>query len=109
MRKNHSYFAVISFDLICLPILPKVTSITSECPATGDFFIPIHRSLGYLQTLPAFIVLSTAFAHKWYYVDICCDSVKHQRLSSFALFMFGPNDCCAFGTDLHIFGGSGLA
>jgi len=23
--------------------------------------------------------------------------------------MFGQNDCCARGTDLHIFGGTGLA
>lgn len=60
--KNHFYFAVISFDFICLSDLPKVTSSTSECPATGDLFCCIHRSLGFLHTLPTFILSSTAFA-----------------------------------------------
>lgn len=32
-----------------------------------------------------------------------CGSMRQQRLSTFARFMFGPNYCSASGTDLHTF------
>lgn len=109
-KKINSYFAVISFDFICLSIQPKVMLSTSECPATGNFFL--HSQI--ISTWAICRSCPPSFCHPqpvhrsgivWMF---WCGSVRQQRLSVFSTYHLLSKWLLCKWNLLHIFGGKGL-